>query len=59
MPLSILYLKCVDALLMLFMKSGIIEKVIRHLNDIKIPEVLYKPVKSLKLKLIKTADVSH
>jgi hypothetical protein len=58
-PLSILYLKCIDGLASFFVKFGIIEKVIKHLNEMKTPEVLYKPVKSLKLKLIKITDVNY
>jgi len=51
-----LYLKCIDALIPLFINSGVLEKVISNLNELKIPELLYQPVKSLKLKLIKAAD---
>lgn len=29
---------------------------ISHLNEIKVSEILYQPVKSLKLKLIRAAD---
>lgn len=49
-------MKCIDALVPLFIKSGILEKVISHLNEIKIPEVLYQAIKSLKLKLIRASD---
>lgn len=53
---SILYLKCIDSLIPLFTKSGILEKVISHLGEIKVPQAFYQPVKSLKLKLIRAAD---
>lgn len=38
------------------MNCGVLEKVISNLNELKVPELLYQPVKSLKLKLIKAAD---
>ena len=49
-------MKCIDALASLFIRAGILEKVISHLNEIKVPEALYQPIKSLKLKLIRAAD---
>lgn len=59
MSVSLLYLKVIDLLTNTFMKIGILEKVINNMKEIKVPEALYKPVKALKLKLIKAADTKY
>lgn len=56
--LSLLYLRCIDELAPTFSKYHIIENVIENFKKMKVPEPLYKPVKSLKLKLIRSADSS-
>lgn len=55
-PLSLLYLKALDSLVEVFVTNNMVEFLIRHLNNIKVVESLYKPVKQLKLKLIKYVD---
>ena len=54
--LSLLYLKCVDSLTPAFKEHQILEKVIEHLNKIKVPDPLYKATKALKLKMIRECD---